>query len=49
MAREVSVDECLRISGDPNEFLRMAGLNADGEPNPNAAPRGQSAYSGGKR
>lgn len=25
MAREVSEEECLRVSGDPNEFLRMIG------------------------
>ncbi|HXB24424.1 MAG TPA: type IV pilus twitching motility protein PilT [Gemmatimonadaceae bacterium] len=25
MAREVSTDECLRVSSDPNEFLRMIG------------------------
>jgi twitching motility protein PilT len=25
MAREVNEDECLRVSGDPNEFLRMIG------------------------
>ena len=25
MSREVSDDECLRVSGDPNEFLRMIG------------------------
>lgn len=25
MSREVSQDECLRVSGDPNEFLRMIG------------------------
>ena len=25
MAREVSAEECLRVSGDPNEFLRMIG------------------------
>jgi twitching motility protein PilT len=25
MAREVAEDECLRVSGDPNEFLRMIG------------------------
>ncbi|HLA91619.1 MAG TPA: type IV pilus twitching motility protein PilT [Gemmatimonadaceae bacterium] len=25
MAREVDEDECLRVSGDPNEFLRMIG------------------------
>ncbi|MBI2797016.1 MAG: type IV pilus twitching motility protein PilT [Gemmatimonadetes bacterium] len=26
MSREVTVDECLRVSGDPNEFLRMIGM-----------------------
>jgi hypothetical protein len=25
VAREVTEDECLRVSGDPNEFLRMIG------------------------
>ena len=25
MSREVTADECLRVSGDPNEFLRMIG------------------------
>jgi twitching motility protein PilT len=25
MSREVALDECLRVSGDPNEFLRMIG------------------------
>src|SRR5919106_441075 len=25
MAREVTEDECMRVSGDPNEFLRMIG------------------------
>ena len=25
MAREVTVDECLRVSGDPTEFQRMIG------------------------
>ena len=25
MSREVSDEECLRVSGDPNEFLRMIG------------------------
>jgi len=32
MAREVVREECLRVSGDPNEFLRMIGeppLNDD--------------------
>ena len=26
MNREVTVEECLRVSGDPNEFLRMIGM-----------------------
>jgi twitching motility protein PilT len=25
MSREVTDEECLRVSGDPNEFLRMIG------------------------
>jgi twitching motility protein PilT len=25
MSREVSLDECLRASGDPNELMRMCG------------------------
>jgi twitching motility protein PilT len=31
MAKEVSVDECLRVSGDVNEFARMAGLELDSD------------------
>jgi twitching motility protein PilT len=53
MAREVSAEECLRVSGDPNEFMRMTGVNADGEPTRDAPARGtaQTPYSGsgGKR
>jgi len=25
VAREVEMDECLRVSSDPNEFMRMIG------------------------
>ena len=25
LSRQVSSEECLRVSGDPNEFLRMTG------------------------
>jgi twitching motility protein PilT len=35
MSREVTADECLRVSGDPNEFLRMIGqpvLGDEGAP-----------------
>ena len=47
VAREVSEEECLRTSGDPNEFLRMIGRapfedegdskNGKGTPRPAAA------------
>jgi len=39
MAREVSVDECLRVSGDPTEFQRMIGQlpsDEDGSGKPGA-------------
>jgi len=45
LSREVDEDECLRVSGDPNEFLRMIGKSpvegdtgARGEPH--AGPKG---------
>ena len=31
MAREVSLDECLRVTSDPTEFLRMVGEQVPGE------------------
>jgi twitching motility protein PilT len=31
MSREVTADECLRVSGDPNEFLRMIGQPVPGD------------------
>jgi twitching motility protein PilT len=45
MAREVTEDECLRVSSDPNEFLRMIGRappdeNGNGE-SPKPAARGK--------
>jgi twitching motility protein PilT len=49
MSREVALDECLRVSGDPNEFLRMVGqppLDDGGEAKP-ASPK--MAGSGGRR
>jgi twitching motility protein PilT len=48
MAREVSTDECLRVSSDPNEFLRMIGqpsLDDEGK----AAPAGAKTAANGKR
>jgi twitching motility protein PilT len=29
VARQVTVDECLRVTGDPNEFLRMTGQSTN--------------------
>jgi len=50
MAREVSAEECLRVSGDPNEFMRMAGLTVEGEPTATTQSRPTTtATSGGKR
>ena len=50
LTKEVALDECLRVSGDQNEFLRMAGLTADGEPVAGATPRpGSSPAMAGKR
>jgi twitching motility protein PilT len=31
MSREVTLEECLRVSGDPTEFLRMTGQAAPDE------------------
>jgi twitching motility protein PilT len=40
MQREVTKDECLRVSQTPNEFLRMIGEQPEGEDKPGApAPR----------
>src|ERR671921_544077 len=45
MAREVAEDECLRVTSDPNEFLRMIGRTPvdDGSGAPKAAPHGNGA------
>jgi twitching motility protein PilT len=51
MAREVNVDECLRVSSDPNELLRMLGQTPEEtteiKPLPAGAPR--AVAGGGKR
>lgn len=52
MAREVTVDECLRVSGDPNEFMRMIGQSPldDIGHSGATAPNGRPAMAGaGKR
>ncbi|HZS61708.1 MAG TPA: type IV pilus twitching motility protein PilT [Gemmatimonadaceae bacterium] len=48
MSREVATDECLRVSSDPNEFLRMIGqppLDDEGK----SAPAGAKTAANGKR
>ena len=40
--RVVSADECMRASGDPNEFLRMIGKGPDGETSSNGTSSAQS-------
>ena len=39
MAREVVLDECLRVSSDPNDFLRMIGEPVPGEEENKVAPK----------
>jgi twitching motility protein PilT len=50
MSREVVLDECLRVSSDPNEFLRMVGqppLDDGSDGRPTTTPK--LAGSGGRR
>jgi twitching motility protein PilT len=56
MSREVAMEECLRASGDPNEFLRMIGQPPMDDNGPttmgdNKSPAGGSKYAtaGAKR
>jgi twitching motility protein PilT len=54
MSREVSAEECLRVSGDPNEFMRMAGLTPEEESSGTSTRSSQLSSasgvpSGGKR
>src|SRR6187401_1881434 len=46
MSREVTDEECLRVSGDPNEFLRMIGRNPQDE---ESEPKRPLQAVGGKR
>jgi twitching motility protein PilT len=39
MGREVTLEECLRVATDQNEFLRMVGQPVPGDNEPAAAPR----------
>ncbi len=50
MSREVALDECLRVSGDPNEFLRMVGQPPPDDGGDTKAPApSKMAGSGGRR
>ncbi|MBX3173590.1 MAG: type IV pilus twitching motility protein PilT [Gemmatimonadaceae bacterium] len=49
-SREVSEEECLRVSGDPVEFLRMIGKSAGDEGPSTTGPAGRGGpVSGGRR
>ncbi|HRN53398.1 MAG TPA: type IV pilus twitching motility protein PilT [Gemmatimonadaceae bacterium] len=47
-AREVSEEECLRVSGDPNEFLRMIGKSVVDE-GPTGGPSKGGSVAGARR
>ncbi|MCC7003243.1 MAG: PilT/PilU family type 4a pilus ATPase, partial [Gemmatimonadaceae bacterium] len=48
VAKEVTEEECLRVSGDQNEFLRMIGKSATDE-GPSATNPGKSGATAGAR
>jgi len=50
-AREVTLDECTRVSSDPTEFLRMVGqLPAeDGPPDNGRGPSRDGKYTSARR
>jgi len=47
MSREVTDEECLRVSGDPNEFLRMIGRMAVDDGSGHGHGNGDRALTGG--
>jgi twitching motility protein PilT len=50
MAKEIAAEECLRVSGDPGEFRRLAGLEVEIDKNGNSILRqGAGVPLGGKR
>ena len=50
MSREVDEEECLRVSGDPNEFLRMIGKSpVEGDTSPRDATQPRAVPPMGKR
>jgi twitching motility protein PilT len=50
VTRQVSADECVRSSGDPNEFLRMIGKGpSDDGPTPTERRPSERALAGARR
>ncbi|MFN8573212.1 MAG: type IV pilus twitching motility protein PilT [Gemmatimonadaceae bacterium] len=49
VAREVTEDECLRVSSDPNEFLRMIGRTALDDEEGGSSKGAKLAAAGGRR
>ncbi|MFN8580109.1 MAG: type IV pilus twitching motility protein PilT [Gemmatimonadaceae bacterium] len=49
VAREVAEDECLRVSSDPNEFLRMIGRATLDDEDSGSSKGGKLAAAGGRR
>ena len=48
-AREVNEDECLRVSGDPTEFLRMIGKAPGDDPSSAGGASKGAPVAGGRR
>jgi hypothetical protein len=49
MGREVALEECLRVSADPNDFLRMVGEPVPGEDERPVLPKDRPLTGGLKR
>ena len=49
MGREVALEECLRVSSEPNDFLRMIGEPVNGEDERSPAPKDRPLTGGLKR
>jgi hypothetical protein len=49
MSREVTLDECLRATSDPSDFLRMVGEPVPGEEDKPAAPKDRPLTGGLKK
>jgi len=49
MGREVALEECLRVSSEPNDFLRMVGEPVPGDDERPVAPKDRPLTGGLKR